>query len=86
MENPSLYKPIDCNFYDVLEAKATLKKQVHVIYLDEANTTKSLDALIVNLYTRNKEEFIVFDNGFQLRLDRLIQVDDKKLSNFCQFH
>ena len=71
------YLPINCSYYDELEAIATLKKVVTIIYRDEQEKEVSAATRIINLYTRNKEEFMVLENGVQFRLDRLVSADGK---------
>jgi len=77
------YVPINCSYYDELEAIATLKKAVQIIYW-EKDQKQSLQAVqIRDLFTKNKEEFVVLDNGQQIRLDYLIEVDGKPVIYGC---
>ena len=71
------YRPINCSYYDELEAIATLKKVVTIVYHNEQGEEVNVATRITNLYTRNKEEFMVLENGTQFRLDRLISADGK---------
>lgn len=71
------YHPINCSYYDELEAIATLKKVVTIVYLDEQGEQVDATTRITNLFTRNKEEFMVLENGIQFRLDRLVSADGK---------
>jgi Rho-binding antiterminator len=71
------YHPINCSYYDELEAIATLKKVVTIIYRDEQEEEVNASTRITNLFTRNKEEFMVLENGIQFRLDRLVSADGK---------
>ncbi len=77
-----MYQPINCNFYDILEAAATTKKVVKIIYTTSTGEA-ILNAKIVDLYTKNKEEFMVLDNQLTIRLDKIVSVDDEKLAGFC---
>lgn len=77
------YKPINCNYYDELEAIATLKKKVLVKYQEKDQTLEAPDVRILDLYTKNKEEFVVLDNGRTIRLDYLIEVDGKAVILAC---
>ena len=77
------YQPISCNFYDELEALATLKKRSLIRYLSIEGNHIEVEAIIVDLYTKNKEEFMQLDNGLILRLDQLVEVDGKALQNYC---
>jgi Rho-binding antiterminator len=71
------YIPINCSYYDELEAIATLKKVVTIVYSNEQGEEVSAVTRIINLYTRSKEEFMVLENGVQFRLDRLVSADGK---------
>ena len=77
------YHPINCSYYDELEAYATLRKTVRIDYLTPTGEAASIDARIVNLYTLNKEEFMVLDNQQEIRLDRLRSVDGKVVPLTC---
>lgn len=74
------YQPIDCNFYDILEAYATLRKVLEIVYVEESGTQKTVNTRIIDLFTKNKEEFMVLENGITFRLDYLVSVDGKLLS------
>lgn len=69
----SPYIPIDCSFHDVLLAKATLKEVCQIVYvLDQKEVTTN--AMITDVFTRKKEEFLHLDDGSEIRLDYLISV------------
>lgn len=82
MQKPE-YKPINCSYYDELEAIATLRKIVEVEYYEDNLPVKIEEVGILNLYTKNKEEFVVLSNDLTIRLDRLIQVDGKPVVLSC---
>lgn len=78
------YTPIDCNYYDRLEAHATLRQRVQIDYLSEAGESQVLEsALIVDLQTRNKYEFMILDSGQEIRLDRLVAVNGVVVPGSC---
>lgn len=88
MQNP-IYIPIDCSFYDNLEAFATTQQAVEINYLDE-NYEKIIHQKIKikDLETKNGEEFMsceVIENGeltnekIKIRLDRLLDIDGIKI-------
>lgn len=76
MDSAKDYTPIDCNYYDRLEAWATTKTVSLIVYRDEAGEQKSLSAKIVDVYTQNKVEYLKTDAGKEIRLDALISVND----------
>jgi Rho-binding antiterminator len=87
MPQPSSpYQPIDCNFYDILLERATLRRPARIVYTTPTGP-QELEALIADVYTQNKEEFMRLHTGQLIRLDQLITVDGIPLpeSNRCHF-
>ena len=69
------YQPIDCNFHDWLLAKATLRERVVIQYSTGSGTSPmKVEAVIQDVFTENKEEFVRLDTGAVIRLDRLAEV------------
>ncbi|WP_338764326.1 hypothetical protein WAF17_21485 [Bernardetia sp. ABR2-2B] len=79
------YIPIDCGFYDNLEAFATTQKIVEINYLDkEHSKTIRQKIKVKDLETKNGEEFMIFESfessdkekqTIKIRLDRLVTID-----------
>lgn len=69
------YVPISCDLHDRLEALATLGKRCKIVY--RATNGETIETLntIADIYTKNKEEFVVLGSGESIRLDMLIEVD-----------
>lgn len=72
------YTPIDCSYYDELEALATLRREAHIIYLNESEEALSVTSLIKDFYIRDKVEFMLLANGLEIRLDALVSVNGKE--------
>lgn len=70
------YKPIDCNYYDRLEAWATLKTVCLIVFNDDTGDQQQLSARIADVYTQDKIEYLKTDTGLVLRLDALVSVND----------
>lgn len=77
------YQPINCNFYDILEATA-VKRKVAKIEYTVGEKTKTIHSKILDLYTRESVEYAVLEQNFVIRLDQLVSVDDEKLEGFCE--
>lgn len=77
------YIPINCSYYDELEAIATLRRQVEVIYYADDHLHRLSRVRIKDLFTKNKEEYIVLDSGHTIRLDHLVKVDGKPVVYGC---
>ena len=69
------YQPISCSFHDVLEASATLRKNVEIRFLQDDGSAETIHAVIQDIYTQDRAEFIKLNNSQSIRLDRLISVD-----------
>jgi Rho-binding antiterminator len=68
------YTPIDCNMYDVLLSNATLKKECTIVFKNK-DLIETIKAIIVDVYTKAKEEFLQLNTGVIIRLDKIISVD-----------
>ena len=77
------YIPISCAFYDELELWALRKTNCKIVYLNDTNERQTIEGVIENLFTKEKVEFLLLKNGFQLRLDQLVTVNDKPLPDVC---
>lgn len=69
------YRPIDCNYYDLLEAAAVQSRVVNLEYYDESDRSTAVKARIADLQAINGEEFLTTNTGITFRLDRLISMD-----------
>lgn len=77
-----LYKPIDCNFYDRLEAAATRRKVVVIRYVGDKGPEET-QGIIIDLRIADGAEWLFLDTGFSLRLDRLIAMDGEMVPGYC---
>ncbi len=76
------YKSISCSYYDELLRLATRKQIVNIAYTN-ANKIQSINAVIVDVFTKEKEEFLTLNTGQMIRLDHLISVDSKPIQYSC---
>lgn len=78
------YQPINCSFYDELEARATTGRPCTLTYRTQPDTPPSTyHGIIRDLFIQDKVEYLRLADGFELRLDNLLAVDDKELRNYC---
>lgn len=68
------YKRVDCNFYDHLEIHATYKERLEIIYEKENGGNETIIVKIKTLETKDKAEFLITDEGQQIRLDKIISL------------
>ena len=69
------YRPIDCGFYDHLEAAIVQKKRVVLVYLDAEGLHVAQRTELLDLKTERKAEFVQLPGTRWLRLDRIVSVD-----------
>ena len=77
------YRPISCDFHDILEATATRRARARIVFLDEDGGRRTIDARIVDLGTGVGGEYMTLQTGEVLRLDRIVSVDDARLASFA---
>lgn len=83
MENTT-YQPINCNYYDRLEAWATKGELLTLDYTDPQNQeAKKVEVQLKDLQTRNKAEYAIFSNGLELRLDYILGINGLPLATSC---
>ena len=70
-----IYKTVSCQFYDELEALAVKKTYSRILYMDNENEMY-LEDFIIDFKTKNKEEFVIVSNGTQIRLDKIIKINE----------
>ncbi len=74
----SEYTPVDCLFYDILEAVVIKKQETDISYFSEDGNEHQLHGIIRDIVTlKNKGEYIVLNNDEKIRLDRIITLDGK---------
>lgn len=79
------YQPINCGFHDVLLAVATRRIYSRIHYITEIGEWLYTDALIKDVFTRNKEEFLKLSSGEEIRLDRVLQVNEQVSPHYAEF-
>ncbi|MFV0564102.1 hypothetical protein [Malaciobacter mytili] len=75
------YIPINCHFYDELEALAIKKIKAKILYL-EKNKELEVEDFIIDFKNLNKEEFLVLSSGQYIRLDKIIKINDLLASSY----
>ena len=75
------YQPIDCNFYDILEATAVKRKTVPIVIIED-NSQQTIETKIIDLYAKDSIEYMVMENDKTIRLDQIVSVDGVVLEGF----
>ena len=79
------YQPIACDFYDVLEAAATRHQQVYLQYFNDLRELCQGPATIRTFVTRDHAEYAQLASGEEVRLDRIIRLDDTPAPAFASY-
>lgn len=78
----SHYHPINCEFHDLLEDLATLRKPAQISFRDEGGVTQHRDAVITDVFARAGAEYLSLTTGETLRLDQLVDVSGARLADY----
>lgn len=71
------YIPISCSYYDRLEAWAVRREIVTINYTkSEDGEPQSIQGVIVDLYSKEKAEYLRLNTGETIRLDALQSVNN----------
>lgn len=73
------YLPINCSYYDRLEAWATLKQACNILWLDQEGIKHEVNTKINDLLLRDGVEYLIAENNLAIRLDQLISVNGIRL-------
>lgn len=77
------YVPINCEFHDVLESTAVMRRAaIFVLHAPDEPTTTAR-ARIVDLYARDGMEYMRLDDGTIARLDHIVSVDGLAQASFA---
>lgn len=77
------YQPISCDYYDELEIVAMRQTVAEIIFKNEKEEEITISTKIKTLQTRNSEEFLILENGDEIRLDKLLSMNGKVVKNYC---
>lgn len=79
------YIPIACQFYDVLELKASRKEEVEIAFFETPAKVKTVKSVIKDLKTKDKMEYLILLDDTEVRLDQIISVGDVQFYGSCGF-
>ena len=79
------YTPIDCHFYDELEAAATQRRRVALQYFNDLRQLCLESGVIDTFFIREQVEFMRLKSGEEIRLDHIIRLDDKPAPAYSDY-
>lgn len=77
------FKPINREILEELEVLSALKKHCLLKFEAENGGTPEIKTRIIGIYTLGNEQYLKTEEGLSIRLDKLLQVDDKPLKKNC---
>ena len=77
------YIPISCDFHSELELLAMRGTACQIEYRNLEGKIVRISAIIKDMYTLNKEEFLILHDSAKIRLDQLVSVNGMELKNYC---
>lgn len=81
--NSSPYTPINCSYYDRIEAAIVLRKKVRLVYRNDEGLSTTIETPLKDTLIKNKEEFLIIDGMEPLRMDRIISLDGELMPDHC---
>lgn len=78
------YIPIDCHFYDELEALATLREEALILYVADSGENLTVTSLIKDFFIVDKVEYMLLANGMEIRLDAIVSVNGMERPVGCR--
>ncbi|MEM9917522.1 MAG: hypothetical protein AAF990_05465 [Bacteroidota bacterium] len=69
------YQPIACGFYDELVRLASRKTHCRLHLKDASGSERQLLTSIKDIYSRQKVEYLLLENGEEIRLDHILQAE-----------
>jgi Rho-binding antiterminator len=78
----SHYQTVNCDFHDVIEACATLRKPAAILAKNTDGSHRAIHAIISDVFARDGVEYLKTNCGELIRLDELLEVDDHEIRNF----
>lgn len=70
-----IYEPVACDFTDDLEFASIKKILVDVKYWNTNGELLVCKGRIIDIFTKDKEEFLTMSDLTQIRLDRIFQIE-----------
>ena len=77
------YKQVNEEILEELGVLAAMKKHCLIKFEAENGGTPEIMARIIGVYSLGDEQFLKTEEGLSIRLDKLIQIDDKPLKKNC---
>ncbi|MFL6586381.1 MAG: Rho-binding antiterminator [Luteimonas sp.] len=76
------YRPISCDFHDLLEAAATRRDVVTLEIRGAGDRSERIEATIADIVTLPEGEYLQTETGRSVRLDHVVSIDGASRSDY----
>lgn len=77
------YRPINCEFHDVLEALATKRQSTTIAFVDASGgDVQTRSGAIVDVYARDGADWLQLSCGDVVRLDRVLSAGGETQAHY----
>ncbi|HEX7118031.1 MAG TPA: hypothetical protein VF212_04550 [Longimicrobiales bacterium] len=78
------YRPIACSLHDELEARATLRRECEIRFRVAGAPDEGVArGRVRDIFARDGAEYLVLDDGREVRLDHIVAVDGTPFQRDC---
>ncbi|WP_137759056.1 hypothetical protein [Pontibacter sp. SGAir0037] len=71
------YKPIDAGFHEELKELVAKRAPARIQFFSDIREFFTRHATLKELLIRDEEEYLVLTSGEEIRLDRIVRLDDR---------
>ena len=82
----TIYKPVDKEFYTILQDLVARRKYCRVQYFTSIHEFITKRAVVKALSVAGEEEYLELATGEKIRLDRIYSVDENFAPGFENYH
>ena len=83
MPTPEKYIPIDCNFYDRIEAAIVQRKTVQLEYRNAEGHNALAETKLQDTQTRAWWLIVILPSGERIRMDHILSLDGAPVPKSC---
>jgi Rho-binding antiterminator len=76
------YRPVSCAFYDELTLLSMRRKNTYIEFASGSGAIEKVLAIISDIYTSEKAEYLLLDTGLSIRIDKIQSIDGKNINGF----
>lgn len=84
MTKANAYIPVSCDLIDQIEIIATQKELAIITYLFDGKL-HSQEVILKTWLTRESKEYLVLQDGTEIRLDKIFSINNQKFHDSCKY-